>query len=210
MTPALFLATVLAGFAYVISPGPAFLAVFALAAAQGRRAATMFLAGHLTGDVLWSALAIAALVGASQLGPVLFDVLGLGCGAYLIYLGAKALLAKREENLQPVGGRRPAVTGILFGLTNPKAYPVATAMFAAIALPYAGDLGWRDAPLLLLAAFVGFVPGYALIVFAAGLPAVRRFFTDHGIVVTRVIGAIFIAFGGRTLWDAGRNIAMRR
>lgn len=210
MTVALFLATALAGFAYVVSPGPAFLAVFALAAAEGRGAATRFLAGHLTGDVFWSALAIAALVGANQLGPTLFDLLGLGCGSYLIYLGWGALTTERQDQPAPIGARRPGTTGILFGLTNPKAYPVATAMFGAIALPYAGALSWQDAPTLLVAAMVGFVPGYGLIVFAAGLAGVRRLFVRHGLTITRAVGAMFIAFGARTAWDAGRNLAQLR
>ncbi len=210
MTLPLFLATALAGFAYVISPGPAFLAVFALAAAEGRPAASRFLFGHLAGDVFWSALAIAALVGANQLGPTLFDILGLGCGGYLVYLGWTALTARRSARPEPIGARRPATTGILFGLTNPKAYPVATAMFAAIALPYADRLTWRDAPVLLCAAFVGFLPAYGLIVFAAGLSRVRRFFAAHQVGITRTVGAMFLAFGGRTLWDAGRGLALRR
>ena len=210
MTPALFLATALAGFAYVISPGPAFLAVFALAAAQGRGAAARFLTGHLVGDVFWSGLAIAALVGANRLGPLLFDLLGLICGSYLLYLGFNALTTHKNAKPEPIGARRPGTTGIIFGLTNPKAYPVATAMFAAIALPFAGALTWIDAPKLLLAAFVGFVPGYAIIVFAAGLPPVRRFFASHGLIVTRIVGAVFMVFGTRTMWDAGRNIAIRR
>ena len=209
MTLALFVATAIAGFAYVISPGPAFLAVFALAAVRGRKDAVAFLGGHLTGDVLWSALAIAALVGANRLGPTLFDLLGLICGGYLILLGWRALTAKGAQEAEPIGSGRPIATGVVFGLTNPKAYPVATAMFAAIALPYAGTLKWRDGPVLLGAAFVGFVPGYAAIVFAAGLPRTRRIFTEHGVIVGRVVGAIFIAFGGRTLWDAGRSLALR-
>ena len=210
MTASLFLATALAGLAYVISPGPAFLAVFALAAAEGRAAATRFLGGHLAGDVLWSGLAIAALVGANRLGPTLFDLLGLGCGCYLIVLGWKAFRTRHAGEIAAVGARNPGLTGVMFGLTNPKAYPVATAMFAAIALPYAGSLAWHDAPTLLAAALVGFVPGYALIVFAAGLPGVRRFFSDHGVVVTRVVGMLFMAFGARTLWDSGRNLASQR
>ncbi len=129
MTVALFFATALAGFAYVIAPGPAFLAVFALAASKGRGAATRFLAGHLNGDVFWSALAIAALVGANRLGPTLFDLLGLACGVYLTYLGIKALTHRKSAQVEPIGTQRPGHSGVFFGLTNPKAYQVATAMF---------------------------------------------------------------------------------
>jgi len=90
--PLLF-ATFLAGFIYTISPGPAFLALFSLGAARGRVAGGWFMTGHLIGDVAWSMLALAAIVGVSQVGPTLFDCLGIACGLYLIYLGMRAVMA---------------------------------------------------------------------------------------------------------------------
>lgn len=209
MSPALFFAAMAAGFAYVISPGPAFLAVFGLAAAQGRPAAARFVIGHLVGDLLWGALALAAIVGVNRIGPMLFDALGLGCGFYLVYLGLKAVLTRKDARPDAIGADRPLVTGLLFGLTNPKAYPVSTAMFTAIALPFAGQLQWPDAPRLLGAAFIGFLLADAAIVFSAGLPAVRHFFSGHGRAITRAVGVLFIAFGAKSIADAGRAFASR-
>ncbi|WP_165492765.1 LysE family translocator [Lichenihabitans psoromatis] len=209
MSLALLLATIVAGFAYVISPGPAFLAVFALAATQGRQAAARFVIGHLVGDVTWGALALTAIIGANQLGPVLFDALGLFCGLYLVYLGIKAVMTRKDAPPTSIGASRPLMTGVMFGLTNPKAYPVSTAMFTAIALPFAGHLGWVDAPPLLGAALVGFILADILIVFWAGLPMVRRFFSAHRGIITRSVGVIFIAFGAKSIADAGRSFASR-
>ena len=209
MSPALFLAAMAAGFAYVISPGPAFLAVFGLAASQGRPAAARFVIGHLAGDLLWGALALAAIVGVNQIGPMLFDALGLGCGLYLVYLGIRAVLTHKNARPVAVGAGRPLVTGLLFGLTNPKAYPVSTAMFTAIALPFAGQLQWPDTPRLLAAAFLGFLLADAVIVFSAGLPAVRHVFSSHGRAITRAVGVLFIAFGSKSIVDAGRGFASR-
>lgn len=76
MNTHILLATALAGYLYVVSPGPAFLALFTLAAAKGRGAGAWFIGGHLVGDVVWGALAVAAIVGANRLGPMLFAVLG--------------------------------------------------------------------------------------------------------------------------------------
>lgn len=205
MSPALFFAAMAAGFAYVISPGPAFLAVFGLAASRGRPAAARFVIGHLAGDLLWGALALAAIVGVNRIGPVLFDALGLGCGFYLVFLGVTAVLARKEARPATVGADRPLATGLLFGLTNPKAYPVSTAMFTAIALPFAGQLHWPDAPQLLSAAFIGFVLGDLMLVFSAGLPAVRHVFNRHGRAITRAVGLLFIAFGAKSIADAGRG-----
>ena len=176
MSPGLFGATVLAGFIYAVTPGPAFLAVFALAAQHGREAGARFLFGHLAGDLVWGGLALAAIVGVNQLGPALFDALGIGCGLYLIYLGGRAVLSRGPTGSATIGSMRPVRAGLAFGLTNPKAYPVSLAVFTALTVRYAGAIGWDTAPALMGAATIGFLLGYVVILFWAGLPAVRRFF----------------------------------
>lgn len=208
MSYGLYVMTALAGALYVLSPGPAFLALFSLAATQGRPAGARFVSGHLIGDLFWSALAFAAIIGVNQLGPTLFDLLGLGCGLYLVYLGVKALLS-REGATAPVGAHRPLMTGVLFGLTNPKAYPVSVAMFTALTASYASGLSWDAAPWLLAAALVGFIIADIFLVWAAGLAPVRRFFLRHGVVITRLVGLLFVAFGAKSLVDAGRSFAAR-
>ena len=42
-----------------------------------------------------------------------------------------------------------------------------------------------------------------------GCAPVRRFFLTHGVILTRIVGVIFIAFGARSIADAARG-AMRR
>ena len=205
----ILLATAVAAYLYVVAPGPAFLALFTLAASKGRRSGAWFICGHLVGDVIWGALAVAAILGANRLGPTLFEILGAGCGLYLVYLGARAAMTKKDAPPRTIGARRPLATGMAFGLTNPKSYPVALATFSAIVAPYVGDIRMSDAPHLLLAAMVGFLAADATLIFAAGLPAVRRFFLAHGVAVTRVVGLVFIAFGAKSLFDAADG-AMRR
>ena len=205
-SPALYAATTGAAYLYVISPGPAFLAMFTLTASRGRAAGARFVTGHLVGDTFWGALAVAAIVGASRLGSTLFDVLGLGCGAYLMWLGWRALRTKGDSKPTPIGAARPLSTGLVFGLTNPKAYPVALAMFSAIVAPYTAGLELADAPRLFLAAFAGFLCADATLVFAAGLPPVRRFFLTRGLAITRIVGLVFIAFGARSAFDGGAGL----
>lgn len=208
MSYGLYLMTALAGALYVLSPGPAFLALFSLSATQGRPAGARFVSGHLIGDLFWTALAFAAIIGVNQLGPTLFDLLGVGCGLYLCYLGIKSIMA-REGAVAPVGASRPLMTGVLFGLTNPKAYPVSVAMFTALTASYASALSWDAAPYLLVAALVGFVIADIFLVWAAGLAPVRRFFLRHGLAITRLVGVMFVAFGAKSLIDAGRGFASR-
>jgi len=207
--PKILIASTAAAYLYVVSPGPAFLALFTLSASKGRVSGAWFISGHLVGDITWGALAVAAIIGANQLGATLFEALGFGCGSYLIYLGVRAVMTKKDAPPRTIGAQRPLMTGLAFGLTNPKAYPVALAMFSAIVAPYVDRLTMADAPQLMAAAFVGFLGADATLIFMAGLPAVRRFFLAHGVIVTRVVGVIFIAFGAKSIFDAA-NGAWRR
>jgi threonine/homoserine/homoserine lactone efflux protein len=207
--PQLLAATLVAAYLYVVTPGPAFLALFTLAASRGRRSGAYFIGGHLIGDVVWGGLAVAAIVGANRIGPTLFEALGFACGLYLIYLGARAVMTRKDAPPKTIGADRPLITGMAFGLTNPKSYPVALAMFSAIVAPYIGALKFTDAPQMLVAAFAGFLLADATLIFTAGLPAVRKFFLTHGVAVTRLVGVIFILFGARSLVDAAGS-AMRK
>ena len=207
--PKILLASLAAAYLYVVTPGPAFLALFTLAASRGRASGAWFICGHLVGDVTWGALAVAAIVGANRIGPTLFELLGFVCGLYLLYLGARAVMTKKDAPPRTIGAKRPLATGMAFGLTNPKSYPVALAMFSAIVAPYIGALKMADAPQMFVAAFAGFLLADVTLIFAAGLPAVRRFFLTHGVAVTRLVGVIFILFGAKSIADAAGG-AMRR
>ncbi len=154
-------------------------------------------------------MAFASIVGVSQMGPLLFDILGAGCGLFLIYLGIKAMFAKSIGEAPVLRGHRPYRAGFLFGLTNPKAYPVAMAVFTALMARYTTDLNWSSLPLMGLSAWIGLVLGYVATLFWAGLPLVRRFFLTHGVIVTRVIGVTFVLFGAKSLVDAGRSFHER-
>ena len=71
------------------------------------------------------------------------------------------------------------------------------------------DLCWTNPQYEFVAAFAGFLLADATLIFAAGLPAVRKFFLTHGVAVTRVVGVIFILFDARSIADAVGS-AMRR
>ncbi|MGO8190167.1 LysE family translocator, partial [Rhizobium leguminosarum] len=42
---------------------------------------------HLVGDLIWSSLALIAIVGAKTIVTFVFDLLGLACGFYLAWIG---------------------------------------------------------------------------------------------------------------------------
>lgn len=213
MSPLLLLASAAAGASYTLIPGPAFLALLGIGAAQGRRAGAGFILGHFAGDVLWCSLALLAIIGARAIGTVVFDVLGLICGAYLAWLGARAVRARRRDPAAPVAVvRRPLLRGLAFGLTNPKGYPVALATFTALLAGHAAELDWRALPPLLAAACTGFLAADCVLIAIAGAARVRRLYRRHELWIVRASGLIFLGFAAAALIDAtpGLRRAMAR
>jgi threonine/homoserine/homoserine lactone efflux protein len=211
VTPTVLISATVAGATYTLIPGPAFLALLGIGASRGRRAGAGFLVGHFAGDILWASLALVAIIGAHTLGHAVFDILGLVCGAYLCWLGLGALRAKRnaggELAAQP---RRPVLRGLAFGLTNPKGYPVALAMFTALLSGAADKLTWASFPPLLAAACVGFIVADVIVVGFVGAGLVRRLYRRYDLWVTRASGLIFIGFGLHAIVEGGAGLLTRR
>ncbi|MCX4221071.1 LysE family translocator [Pseudomonas sp. MCal1] len=203
MTPSLLMAVLASGFIYGITPGPGVLAVFGIGAARGRRAGAGFLCGHLLGDVIWCSTALIAIVGAREIGSTAFDVLGVLSGLYLFWLGWRAVRTKRSNGEQPQGAaRQPFWHGILFGLTNPKAYPVAVATFTALLSSRAELLNWSMLPMLIALSFLGGLLAYAILIGIVGARQVRTLYQRHELAITRLCGIMFIGFAINALVHA--------
>jgi threonine/homoserine/homoserine lactone efflux protein len=193
-----------------LAPGPAFLALLGIGASRGRRAGALFLCGHFVGDVLWASLSLAAVIGARTIGTLVFDVLGLACGLYLCWLGLKSATARRGiDGNVTTEPKRPLLRGLAFGLSNPKAYPVAVAMFTALLARYASALDWSAFAPLLAAACVGFVAADAVLISVIGAGMVRRFYRRHALWVTRVSGVLFLGFGVHAIATASPGVWRR-
>jgi threonine/homoserine/homoserine lactone efflux protein len=208
MTPSLLLAAAAAGAAYTLTPGPGFLALLGIGAAQGRRAGAGFVLGHFAGDILWSALALLAIVGAREIGGTLFHVLGLVCGCYLGWLGVRALRARPTAEGGAAAVGRPVLRGLAFGLTNPKAYPVALATFTALLGTDAAALAWSALPALLAAACAGFLAADVLLVALAGAAGVRLVYRRHERAILRASGFVFLGFAAAALHQAVIGLAV--
>lgn len=211
MPLSLYLAAALAGAAYVLTPGPAFLALLGIGAGQGRRAGLGFIAGHFAGDIVWASLALIAIIGSASLGTLVFDLLGLVCGAYLLWLGWRAVSVKRSEDGSLSSGvQKPYLRGLAFGLTNPKGYPVAVAMFTALLAAHAAELNWAVLPGLLLAACGGFLLADLILVYVIGAAPVRRLYRRYELWITRISGLIFIGFGLQAIAQSAPGLFGRR
>jgi threonine efflux protein len=137
------------------------------------------------------------------LGTLFFDCLGLVCGAYLCWLGVRSATARRgADGTVTTEPRRPLLRGLAFGVSNPKAYQVAVAMFTALLARYAHALDWSAFAPLLASACVGFIAADAILVAVIGAGLVRRFYRRHALWVTRASGVLFLGFGAHAIATA--------
>jgi threonine/homoserine/homoserine lactone efflux protein len=207
MTASMLFGAFLAALLYVLIPGPAFLALLGIGAGQGRKAGALFLGGHLAGDLVWSTLALVAIVGAKTIGTLVFDVLGLFCGVYLAWIGWSALTARRRtEGEAMVTVERPLRRGLIFGLTNPKGYPVALATFTALLASSSNALEFKALPTLLGASFCGFLIADVILVSIIGAGLVRRFYRRHELAIVRASGLLFMGFAVQAVWHAAPGL----
>jgi threonine/homoserine/homoserine lactone efflux protein len=203
MDISLLLSAAIAGAIVVLTPGPAVIALLGIGAGQGRRAGAAFIIGHLAGDLMWSVLALVALVGANVLAPWVFQALAAFCGVYLFGLGARAVLARRRESAAAaVLVRRPLRRGLIFGLSNPKSYPVTLSVFTALLAGHLDGLTVARAPLLLASCFAGFLFADALLIWLVGTTPLRRLYRRHELWLVRLTGLLFIGFAVNTLLHA--------
>ena len=208
MTGSMLLGAFLAALFYVLIPGPAFLALLGIGAGQGRKAGAMFMGGHLAGDIVWSTLALVAIVGARTIGTLVFDVLGLLCGLYLAWIGWTALRAKPRGTDKPlVTVERPLRRGLIFGLTNPKGYPVALATFTALLAGSSSALDFSSLPMLLAVSLLGFLVADIVLIAVIGASFVRRFYRRHELAIVRMSGVLFMGFAVQAVWHAAPGLA---
>jgi threonine/homoserine/homoserine lactone efflux protein len=200
MSPSIVADAIAAGFVYAITPGPGVLALLGIGAEQGRRAGASFLGGHLFGDFIWATVALVAIVGVHAVGSVVFDLLGLASGLYLLWLGMRALGAGSAGSRGGVRVRRPFRYGLTFGLSNPKAYPVAIATFTALLSARADELSWGVLPLL----------AYAILVAVVGAARVRSAYRRHEVLITRLSGLVFVGFAANALFHAAQGLTGQR
>lgn len=129
-------------FLLIVIPGPSVLFVVGRALAQGRRAALTTVVGNTLGAYV---LVVAVALGVGSVverSVVVFTALKLLGGAYLVYLGVKAVRQRRSLHAAFAGegpahsGLRTLWEGFAVGVANPK-----TIVFFAAVLPQFVDRG---------------------------------------------------------------------
>jgi threonine/homoserine/homoserine lactone efflux protein len=197
----------LTGILLNLTPGQDTMFIIGRSLAGGTRAGVAAALGSCVGSIghtLLAALGLSALLAAS---PWAFTLVKLAGAVYLVYLGARLLLSKRAHADAVLSGppataavRSAFAQGILTNLLNPK-----VALFFLALLPQFIDPASPSKTLafvLLGATFVttGLIWCLVLAAAAGRLQAFFRRNPSAGVLLDRLVGALFVALGARLAW----------
>lgn len=183
------------------SPGPSNLAIMSVAANRGRRAASVFALGVVSGSMCWATLATLGLSAALIACAQLLVAIKIAGGLYLLWLAFKSARAAwspsragTREVAPDLSGARLYLNGALMHLTNPKAILVWMSI-VSLSSSRAGVVQYGVMPCCAAIGFVVFV-GYALL-FSTD-PA-RRLYRRFQRAMNALLAVAFGAAGLRLL-----------
>ncbi|RZV04366.1 UNVERIFIED_ORG: threonine efflux protein [Serratia quinivorans] len=198
----LFLTVALVHLIALMSPGPDFFFVSQTAASRSRREAMMGVMGISLGIVVWAGVALMGLHLILQKMAWLHQIIMVGGGIYLCWMGWQLLRSARSQNAQsapspevnvvlPKPGRS-FVRGFLTNLSNPKAVIYFGSVFS---LFVGDDVGagarWGLFLLIIAETFVWF----SLVAVVFALPAMRRGYQRLAKWIDGLAGVLFTGFG---------------
>ncbi|HAT4913255.1 TPA: threonine export protein RhtC [Serratia marcescens] len=196
----LFLTVALVHLIALMSPGPDFFFVSQTAASRSRREAMMGVVGISLGIVVWAGVALMGLHLILQKMAWLHQIIMVGGGIYLCWMGWQLLRSERAQQAQPAAEAQVAlpkagrsfIRGFLTNLSNPKA----VIYFGSVFSLFVGDsvgAGARWGLFLLIVAetFVWF----SLVAMVFALPAMRRGYQRLAKWIDGVAGVLFTGFG---------------
>ncbi|BBG67362.1 TPA: threonine export protein RhtC [Serratia marcescens] len=196
----LFLTVALVHLIALMSPGPDFFFVSQTAASRSRREAMMGVVGISLGIVVWAGVALMGLHLILQKMAWLHQIIMVGGGIYLCWMGWQLLRSARAQQAQPAAEAQVAlpkagrsfIRGFLTNLSNPKA----VIYFGSVFSLFVGDsvgAGARWGLFLLIVAetFVWF----SLVAVVFALPAMRRGYQQLAKWIDGVAGVLFTGFG---------------
>ncbi|TPG57929.1 threonine export protein RhtC [Ewingella americana] len=199
----LFLTVALMHMIALVSPGPDFFFVSQTAASRSRKDAMMGVVGITLGVAVWAAVALMGLHLILQKMAWLHQIITVGGGLYLCWMGwqllksarAKKLAGDTDEVESPVdlpARGRTFMRGLLTNLSNPKA----VIYFGSVFSLFVGDnvSGGERGGLFILIVAETFV-WFSVVAMVFALPAMRRGYQRLAKWIDGVAGVVFAGFG---------------
>ncbi|HTH60744.1 MAG TPA: LysE family translocator [Paraburkholderia sp.] len=187
------------------SPGPSNLAIMSVAANRGRRAASVFALGVVSGSMCWATVAALGLSAALIACAQLLVAIKIAGGLYLLWLALKSARAawspppmRAREATPESAGARLYLNGVLMHLTNPKAIFVWMSI-VSLSSSRAGVVPYGVIPCCAAIGSVVFV-GYALLF---STDVARRLYRRFQRAMNALLAVAFASAGLRLLAARG-------
>jgi len=198
----LFLMVAMVHMIALASPGPDFFFVSHTAASRSRKEAMMGVIGITLGVAVWAAVALMGLHLILQKMAWLHQIITVGGGLYLCWMGWQLLKSARSKKQDggaetdvavalPARGRT-FMRGLLTNLSNPKA----VVYFGSVFSMFVGDSvsgGERSAIFLLIV--IETLAWFSLVAMVFALPKMRRGYQRLAKWIDGVAGVVFAGFG---------------
>lgn len=198
-----FLTLALVHLLALMSPGPDFFFISQTAISRSSREALMGVLGVTLGVAVWAAVALLGLNLLLEKMAWLHQVIMLGGGLYLLWMGYQLLRSARRQHLQPQEQQiqpetglakqgRTFLKGLLTNLSNPKVVIYFGSVFSLFVGNDVSSLQRWGIYLLILLETLGW---FMLVATVFALPWMRRKYQRLGKWLDGVGGVLFTAFG---------------
>lgn len=197
----------LAALALNITPGPDMLYVAARGASEGRAAGIASALGIGAGTLVHIAAVALGLSALLAAVPVAYTVVRVAGGAYLVYLGVRALRSRATlgvATLEPARLGAVFRQGVVTNVLNPKVALFFLAFLPQFVDPARGSAARQIVALGLMFDTSGTLVNLAVALGASGAAARLRRAGGAGTVLNRLTGGVFIALGLRLAIGARR------
>lgn len=202
-------------FIALLSPGPDVALVVQNATQHGRKTGVMIALGLSCGILVHLILSLTGISYLVKQQPMLFNLLQLAGGSYLLYLGVGALqsvMAQKNAStpthspaLSVLGNRRQAFTkGMMTNLLNPKALVFFVSLLSSLIPASMSVSGKVSAALILVGLSLTWFSCLAWLLTTSAMQQRMQRITRS---VDGICAAVFILAGGVILWQASRAIA---
>lgn len=186
---------------FVFIPGPATLLTVAVATSSGTRVGIATGLGIAVGDIIHTAMAVLGISAIILASALLFSLIKYLGAAYLIYLGLRAIFARRPVALDGSAPRLTAKSAfrqaILAELLNPKTALFFLAFLPQFVRPENGSVFLQLTVLGVILVLLGL---FSTVVFAVCAGRIGALLRKNPAVLRwqgKVVGGIYCALGAR-------------
>lgn len=192
-------------FVGVVSPGPSFIFIAQRSIAQSRLDGVWASIGMGVGGVFFAVLALAGIHLLLTTFPIVYNVLKILGGLYLLFLAykiwrsaASPLVMNAPEETSPSSGSRSFLLGLVTQVSNPKTAVVYSTVFATF-LPNQYD--WRFVVSLVIAVFLVETLWYAFVAIILSTRKPREVYRRFKKHIDRGAATLLGAIGGKLVVD---------